>query len=486
MNTKIIAEIGINHEGSLDKALRLIEHAAVTKCWGVKFQFRGEDFFGLNDEMGSTLIREELLRSKLSVDWIATLQQSCHLKGLKFGMSFFSKKDLDTYFDEMNLSLDFIKIPSSEFRNIPLIESAKMRCLQLLISYGGGEEKEIFESIKKANLREEDAVFHCISNYPVVNGNQQLLFIKKLKDNVSCKVGYSSHDEDWTINLLAKALGVDFIERHFCESKNDVGLDISTSSDPTEMNRMISILNSWDEIHQCDYRVPNQGEILNVRNLGTSLYAKRPMKVGHILGEEDLIEQSPATGISAAELESIIGKKLYKSIDANHSLTHSHVFATSKVIPSEETNFAINNRLSIPVRLHDFKLLKVKFPIQRYELHFSYKEIDNLMVNGLNSLISLINEGDEISIHLPDYINKDSLISPFNSDSKVAKKSIDIIDFCVDMAKVTKIDRICHDFCRKVTIGCFDKATDKVFGHQLLVLNRNKSVMENSHALVAP
>ena len=108
--------------------------------------------------------------------------------------------------------------------------------------------------------------------------------------------------------------------------------------------------------------MPNQGEILNVRNLGTSLYAKRPMKVGHILGEEDLIEQSPATGISAAELESIIGKKLYKSIDANHSLTHSHVFATSKVIPSEETNFAINNRLSIPVRLHDFKLLqKYKF-----------------------------------------------------------------------------------------------------------------------------
>lgn len=436
MYTKVIAEIGINHEGSIDKALRLIDHAATAKCWGVKFQFRGEDFFGQNDEMGSTLIREELLRSKLSVDWIATLRQSCHSRGLKFGMSFFSRKDLNTYFDQLNLSLDFIKIPSSEFRNIPLIESAKSRCSQLLISYGGGEEKEIFENITKADLRAEDVVFHCISNYPVVNGNQQLLFIKKLKENVSCRVGYSSHDADWTINLLATALGIDFIERHFCESKFDVGLDISTSSDPVEMSRMISILDSWDEIHQCDYRIPNQGEILNVRNLGTSLYAKRSMNVGHVLQEEDLVEQSPATGILAAELGDILGRKLNKAIDANNPLTHSHVFANSKVVPLEVTNFAINNQLSIPVRLHDFELLKVRFPIRRYELHFSYKEIDHLMMNGIDSLISLIIESDEISIHLPDYINKDNLISPFNSDQEVAKKSLDIIDFCVHLAKV--------------------------------------------------
>ena len=222
--------------------------------------------------MGSTLIREELEKSNLNKSWIPELIQKSNELGIAIGFSFFRVEDLEEFFSK-DMKIDFIKIPSPEFRNINLIKEAKKYTDCIMISYGGGEENEIIKAISDSDLRETDIVFHCISNYPIAIGNQQLSFLERLKKMTIAKTGYSSHDEDWEINLLAVTFGIEFIELHICESKNDIGLDISTSSEPSQIKKLTRILNSYDEILKCEKRIPNQGEVLNVRNLGTSLYS---------------------------------------------------------------------------------------------------------------------------------------------------------------------------------------------------------------------
>jgi len=443
MHTKIIAEIGINHNGNKQKAINLISSAHKSGCWGVKFQYRSDDFFATNDEMGSTLIREELEKSNLKKSWIPILIEKSKSLGLKVGFSFFRSSDLNEFFSQ-NYNIDFIKIPSPEFRNINLIHEAKKFTKCLMISYGGGSEEEILECIKLSQLRKDDVVFHCISNYPIAIGNQQLNFIERLKKSTISKVGYSSHDEEWEINIIAASFGIEFIERHLCESKNDIGLDISTSSDPVEFERLIHILNSYENILKCENRIPNQGEVLNVRNLGTSLYSDRDYKIGEQVEFDKFIEKSPRVGISSLESLGYQEKKLIKEINKGDPILKEHFEESSSKINAKLIKFANQKKISLPVRLHDFQSLKEIFNFNFYEFHFSYKEIFYLEKNGFSNLLSLIDENNTISIHLPDYISKDELINPFSKNKKVRETSISIIEtyskLAIEIQKITKKD----------------------------------------------
>ena len=437
MPIKVIAEIGINHNGEKLKAFKLLQKAYESGCWGVKFQYRSDDFFAINDEMGSTLIREELEKSNLNKSWIPELIQKSNELGIAIGFSFFRVEDLEEFFSK-DMKIDFIKIPSPEFRNINLIKEAKKYTDCIMISYGGGEENEIIKAISDSDLRETDIVFHCISNYPIAIGNQQLSFLERLKKMTIAKTGYSSHDEDWEINLLAVTFGIEFIELHICESKNDIGLDISTSSEPSQIRKLTRILNSYDEILKCEKRIPNQGEVLNVRNLGTSLYSNVNLKKGDRLKNTHFIGKSPRIGLSYEEFNNIEDKILTKEIKIGEPLLIEHFEETKFKLSENLIKFSNDKRISLPVRLHDFKLFKDIFNFEHYEFHFSYKEIYHLAENGFSELLSIIDKSLTISIHLPDYISKDELINPFSNKSKVKDISVLIINTCSELATEIK------------------------------------------------
>ena len=437
MKIKVIAEIGINHKGDRKKAFNLLQIAHESGCWGVKFQYRSDDFFAVNDEMGSTLIREELEKSNLNKSWIPELIQKSNEFGIAIGFSFFRLEDLEDFFSK-DLKIDFIKIPSPEFRNINLIKESKKYSDCIMISYGGGEENEITKAINDSDLRETDVVLHCISNYPIAIGNQQLSFLERLKKLTIAKTGYSSHDEEWEINLLALTFGVEFIELHICESKNEIGLDISTSSEPSQIKRLTHILNSYDEILKCEKRTPNQGEVLNARNLGTSLYSNVNLKKGELLKIDYFTGKSPRVGVSYEEFNNIEDKVLKKNIKTGKPLLIEHFKETQFKLSEKLVKFSNNKRISLPVRLHDFKLFKDIFNFDHYEFHFSYKEIYFLTENGFSELLSNIDESLTISIHLPDYISKDELINPFSKNSKVKDISVLLINTCAKLATEIK------------------------------------------------
>jgi len=430
---KVIAEIGINHNGEKEKALRLIEHASYSNCWAVKFQYRSGSFFATNDEMGSTLIREELQKSELQADWIPHLIKYSKELGLKVGFSFFRNSDLEDFFDEKNFNCDFIKIPSPEFRNLSLISKAK-QYKPIMISYGGGEENEIRRYIELSGLNEKDVVLHCISNYPTAIGNQQLEFLERLNSFSDAVTGYSSHDEDWEINLIAAQYGIRYIERHICESKSDKGLDISTSSSPEEFKRLNRLLQNYDIIKYSSKRTPNQGEILNVRNLGTSLYAKKKIMKGTNLLISDFDEKSPRVGISKDEFKMFENTKLASTILKGEPLTKNNFKLIEKKISPELKNFSVKNMLSLPVRLHDFKFIKNRFGFNNYEFHLSYKEIFELDRSGFESILKMVSDSERYSIHLPDYISKDDLIDPFSNNKEIKSISENIISTSIQLA----------------------------------------------------
>jgi N-acetylneuraminate synthase len=318
--------------------------------------------------MGSTLIREELEKSNLQENWIPELIEYSRSLGLKVGFSFFREKDLIEFFELKKFETDFIKIPSPEFRNIPLIKKAK-NYASIMISYGGGEEEEIRGYINRSDLSSKDVVFHCISNYPIAIGNQQLEFLNRLRTFSKAQTGYSSHDEEWEVNLFAAQYGIKYIERHLCESKLDVGLDISTSSDPSEFKRLNHLLSNYNSILQSSKRTPNQGEVLNVRNLGTSLYSKRDIPTGEKLYIEDFEEKSPRVGISQQEFELVEDKILKHPLRKGEALIDSHFKLVDSTIEKELSDFSNQSQLSLPVRLHDFDFFKSRFKFDGYEIH---------------------------------------------------------------------------------------------------------------------
>ncbi len=448
--TKVIAEIGINHQGSLSKALDLIKDAKLADCWGVKFQFRPEsDFFSDTDEMGSTLIKSELKKSNLQMSWITELVDLSKELELKIGMSFFRKQDLDLFF-EQNFEINFIKIPSAEFRNIELIHACKKYNLPIMISYGGGNEVEIIKAIKESRLSSEDCVMHCISNYPISLGNQQLDFLKRLKSATQASIGYSSHDDEWEVSLLSLQYGVEYIERHLCKTKSELGLDISTSSTLEEMKRLVAISKSYSSLVKSKKRLANQGEILNVRNLGSGLFFKSHYSCGDEVYIDDLVEKSPAIGLRKSEIS--VGKiKLIKDAKINEALQRSH-FMKLKSISKDLKKFREEKRISLPVRLHDFESIRERFGGTCYELHLSYSEVKNLFSRP-NLALDHIKEGDEISIHLPDYISQDYLIDPFSDNKKIKLESNRLIDICVGLSK--KISNISGKEC--IVLGSFSK-----------------------------
>ena len=431
---RLIAEIGINHFGDKEKALRLIKIASSSGCWGVKFQYRQSDFFSKNDEMGSTLIRDELETSNLSDSILPELVACSKENGLAIGFSFFRELDLIHFYNNISFKIDFIKIPSPEFRNYNLITQAKEKSNCVMISYGAGEEEEIKNAIKKSELRKSDVVFHCISNYPVANGNQQLSFLKRLKKFSDAMLGYSSHDQDWEINVIAAQYGISYIERHLCESKNDIGLDISSSSDYNEFNKLNLLLSYYENIIVSKKRIPNQGEILNSRNLGTSLYASSNISKKDIFSESLFVEKSPRIGITKDQLKSLDVKKFSAEIKKGNPLLFDHFISVKDKISENLSFFANKQKISIPVRLHDFDLFKNKFKTSFFEFHFSYKEIFHLSKTGFSELLDKIHPDYTISIHLPDYINKDNLIDPFSTDMTVFEKSNSIINTCTSLA----------------------------------------------------
>ena len=428
----IIAEIGCNHNGDLEEAKSLVRQAASANCWGVKFQFRNvSTFYQSSNEIGDEILSAEIARTDLAIKDLVSLADLARSLGMKSGMSFFRVEDYKVFGPACN-SFDFFKVPSAECTNYELIKSLLETKKQVMVSTGGHSVTKIEDTLTKF-IDKNLIIFHCVPNYPTKLGAQNLLFIKKLKELGFKDVGYSSHDEDIEVCLMAMAIGAKWIERHLTNDVNGKGLDDSSSSEIKDFKLLDKYARNMSDIMGDKNRLPNQGEILNMQNLGTGMYAKKhgTNLLSHSLSDFEI--KAPRVGMSVGEyLQDYKDKPLFVNLNKGEALSKRHFTKVTSYNKDELSVFAKQNLVGIPVRLHDIDKYRGLINTGVYEFHLSYTEVFS---EGLLDSVSKVNKDDHISIHLPDYLEGNRIVDPISTDPQTRSDSRELIKRTQEFAR---------------------------------------------------
>lgn len=428
-NVRIVAEIGINHNGSVDTAAALIDAAAASGAWGVKFQYRNLDNAYADDarELGDEILQKEIRRNYLTPIAILALTAHARAKGIAPGISFFTPDDIKDFDGDID-AFEFFKVPSVEFTNLALIKALESFGKYGLISTGAYTEAAIKRTLGQLD-RKRWVPLHCVSNYPVNIANPKLGYIKHLRDLWGDAVGYSSHDEYWETCLLAFEMGISVLERHITFDRTADGLDHSSSSTPDEFLKLARFAENMPLITAGNGpRVPNQGELLNLQNLGRSPYAKADIASGEIVTTDKIVLRSPRTGLGQEETQDFIGKPAARAIKRG-AVVDRAVFEKPVALPAAALDYARRKKLSVPVRFHDFATMEARVPLGRYEFHLSFGDIER------DIDVKAFSAANRYSVHLPDYVSPTQLMDPFATSEDQRAMSLRVLDKTVAFTK---------------------------------------------------
>ena len=327
----IIAEAGVNHNGDLNKALDLIDCAALAGADYVKFQtFKAEKLvnqaakkaeYQINNTKGESDSQMEMLKNlELKDDWYPILVERCSQKGIKFLSTGFDTDSID--FLE-NFEIPFYKIPSGELTNKPYLKHIATKGKELIISTGMATLKEVndaLEVILGSGLEKERiTVLHCNTEYPTPMEDVNLLAMNHIARELGVKVGYSDHTLGIEVPIAAVALGACVIEKHFTLNRNLPGPDHAASLEPDELKAMVmGIRNIEKALSGSGIKEPSESEKKNIGIVRKSLHYHTDLNPGHILKEEDVLILRPAFGISPMEIDSVLGKTIRRKVKSGN------------------------------------------------------------------------------------------------------------------------------------------------------------------------
>jgi len=418
---RLIAEIGINHLGQAALAEDLILGAASAGAWGVKFQYRNlaSTFASNQQEIGDEIVGENIRRSYLSPATIMELSSLAKSHSLKVGISFFNVDDTQDFESGV---FDFYKVPSAEFVNFALVSKLLEFEREVLVSVGMQTEATIEKFSEKNFPSEAIILMHCVSNYPTSPRNARLGYLQWLKEKYPFRVGYSSHDDNWTTAIHSLQFHPEVIERHITLDKGLKGTDQSSSSTVEEFAWLAQHLREAQEITSGNQpRTPNQGEKINRQNLGRGYYAKGPISAGSFIKNTDFEYRAPLVGLDLLELEAVRHTETTRKISKGEPLSRRHFGTETETDSRENLGWARENHLGLPARLHDVNRITEKFGLGRYEIHLSFGEVEKLSVHDFPEVDGIVN------LHMPDYSDADNLLDPFSSDPDVRRRSLAIM-----------------------------------------------------------
>ncbi len=318
--TIIIAEAGINHNGNIKIAKRLINEASKAGADYVKFQTYDIDHLVLK-KTRLTAYQKKNLKSDIS-QYSMLQKNQLSEKDHKILFEYSKKKNikfLSTAFDEKSLEflnkfdLDYIKIPSGELTNFLLLKSISKLKKKILLSTGMASVKEIKQALNILNRKKSDiTILHCTSDYPAKLKDLNLNFIHKLK-TFGYDVGYSDHSSSILTPSVAVSLGCVVIEKHFTLSKKLKGSDHKASLEPRELKTMIKNVRETEKMLGSFDKVITSSERNTKLKVRKSLVASRDIRKGEIFSKKNITAKRPGTGISAIKIQSIFGKKSTKN-----------------------------------------------------------------------------------------------------------------------------------------------------------------------------
>ena len=321
--TFVIAEIGVNHDGSVERALELVEHARVAGADAVKLQvFRARQlmhassaFAGYQVERCAEATPAEMLeRYELSAQDVRAVVSAIRAAGMAPIATPFSLEDVELV---RELDLPAVKIASPDLVNRPLLQRVARLGRPLLVSTGASTVEEIETTV--GWMREWGAAFallHCVSSYPTPEGEANLCWITELAERFGVVVGHSDHTTDVLAGPLAVAAGASVIEKHLTYDKSAQGPDHSASFDPAEFAEYVRMIRSAERMRGTPGRRVLAVEEDVRRVSRQSLVLTRAMKEGERVRAEDLTVQRPGTGIPAAEVGKVVGMRTKTAVAA--------------------------------------------------------------------------------------------------------------------------------------------------------------------------
>jgi len=324
--TFIIAEAGVNHNGSLELAKRLVDVAVEAGADAIKFQtFKAEEVISKSAKKadyqikttGSKESQLELVKKlELTYNDFETLYYYCKEKGIIFMSTPF---DIESARFLKDLGLEIFKIPSGEITNYLLLHEIGSYGKEVILSTGMADLGEIEDAldvlIEAGTPREKIIVLHCNTEYPTPYEDVNLRAMLTIKDAFKVKVGYSDHTLDIEIPIAAVALGAKVIEKHFTLDKHLPGPDHKASLEPEKLKKMVKAIRNVEKALGTGIKKPSQSELKNLPIVRKSIVARKKIRSGEIFSEENLAVKRPGTGISPMRWKEVIGRRASRDFE---------------------------------------------------------------------------------------------------------------------------------------------------------------------------
>jgi len=321
----IIAEAGVNHNGSIETAKKMIDKAVDAGVDIIKFQtFKSEKLVSKSAQqaeyqkknIGSSSDNSQLNMLKkleLSHSDHKELIEYCNQKGIKFFSTAFDLESVD-YLHSLNIGLG--KIPSGEITNYPYLKKIAQFGEPVILSTGMCEMQDIEAALKVLTdnglSKDKISILHCNTEYPTPFKDVNLLAMNELKERFGVKIGYSDHTKGIEVPIAAVALGAEIIEKHFTLDRNMEGPDHKASLEPDELKAMVSAIRNIELALGDGHKTISESERKNIAVARKSIVAAKDIKAGEVFSENNLAVKRPGNGISPMDWENVIGKTAKK------------------------------------------------------------------------------------------------------------------------------------------------------------------------------
>ena len=324
----IIAEAGVNHNGSLDLAKQLIDVAVDSGADAVKFQtFKAKNLVSKNAEKADyqkkTTNESEsqfdmLKRLELDVEIHKKLITYCQEKNIMFLSTPFDHDSIDML---SCLGLEIFKIPSGEITNLPYLRHIGALNKQVILSTGMSNLKEVRDAltilINTGTSKNNITILHANTMYPTPIEDVNLNAMLTMQRELGVAVGYSDHTLGIEVDIAAVAMGASVIEKHFTLDKTMDGPDHQASLEPKELKAMVSAIRNIEKALGGNEKKPSPSEGINIDIVRKSIVATKTIKKGELLSDDNISTKRPGTGLSPMKWDEVIGTVASKNYQSD-------------------------------------------------------------------------------------------------------------------------------------------------------------------------
>ena len=427
----IIAEIGNNHQGNINLAKTLVDHAVEADVDCVKFQMRNLSTLYRNDGMSNDVSAD--LGAQYTLDLLSRFQLSCESLVEVFDyaksrgvLPLCTPWDLHSLQVLEDYGMEAYKVASADFTNFELLEAVANTGKPFFCSTGMSSEAEIKQTVAFLDgLGANYVLLHCNSTYPTPFKDVNLKYLKRLQNLSGQLVGYSGHERGISVPIAAIALGACIIEKHLTTNRGLEGVDHKVSLLPGELKEMVTQIRIVEEALGSDgtARQITQGELINRENLAKSLVAKVDITKGSVITRDLIGIKSPGQGLQPNRLDNLVGVTAERDIRAG-----SFFYLTDITGQIKKRNYIFNRPFGVPVRYHDFREIIAGTNLDFVEFHLSYKDVEVDLYDFFGD-----DEGIGFAVHCPELFANDHILDLCSDDEQYRAESVALLSRVINI-----------------------------------------------------